>query len=298
MYVNRVNTHILPSFEYHAPTRLAEALELLSRHGKDAKILAGGTDLFVAMKEGRAQVKHLINIKNIEELRGIEERQEGIRIGATTKHRAIETSELIREKLPLLCEAVRHIGSIQIRNMATVGGNLCDANPCADSATALMALDAHALIKSSSGARTVPLDKFFVATNQTVLRPDEILMEVTAPYLAENAGTAFLKIGWTNFDIATVNLATVLQLKGGTVENCRVALGACTPTPVRAYKVEEFLKGKKLIERNLDKAGSIIREQIQPRARWRRAPPEYRKAASDALLRDALTIASRRIGGR
>ena len=298
MYVNRVNTHILPRFEYHAPTSLEQALELLSRYGKDAKLLAGGTDLLIAMKERRVEVKHLINIKNIVELEGIEERKNGIRIGAATKHRTIENSELLREKLPLLCEAVRRIGSIQVRNMATVGGNLCNANPCADSATALLALDAQALIKSSSRARTVPLEKFFLGTNQTVLGPDEILVEVNAPCLAKNTGTSFLKIGWTNFDIATVNLAVVLKMERETVDYCRVALGACTPVPVRVHKVEDFLKGKKLTDRTLQEVGSIIQEQIQPRARWRRAPPEYRKATADALLKDALKIASERIEGK
>lgn len=298
MYVNKVNTHILPRFEYNAPTSLEQALELLSRYGKDAKLLAGGTDLLIAMKERRVEVKHLINIKNVEELKGIEERKNGIRIGAATKHRTIEKSELLREKLPLLCEAVRHIGSIQIRNMATVGGNLCNANPCADSATALLALDAQALIRSSSKARTVTLEKFFVGVNQTVLGPDEILVEVLAPYLSKNTGTSFLKIGWTDFDIATVNLAVVLKMEHETVDYCRVALGACTPIPVRVHKVEEFMKGKKLTDRTLQEAGSIIQEEIQPRARWRRAPPEYRKATADALLKDALRIASKRIGGK
>jgi carbon-monoxide dehydrogenase medium subunit len=298
MYVNKVNTHILPRFEYHSPTSLEQALELLSRYGRDAKLLAGGTDLLIAMKERRVEVKHLINIKNVEELNGIEERKNGIRIGAATKHRAIERSELLREKLPLLCEAVRRIGSIQVRNMATVGGNLCNANPCADSATALLALDAQALIKSSSRARTVPLEKFFVGMNQTVLGPDEILVEVVAPCLEKNTGTSFLKIGWTSFDIATVNLAVVLKMERETVDYCRVALGACTPIPVRVHRAEEFMEGKKLTDRTLQEAGSIVQEEIQPRARWRRAPPEYRKATADALLKDALRIASERIGGK
>ncbi len=298
MYVNRVNTHILPRFEYHAPSNLKQALELLSRYGRDAKPLAGGTDLLIAMKERRVEVKHLINIKNIEELNGIEERGNGIQIGAATKHRTIEKSELLREKLPLLCEAVRHIGSIQVRNMATVGGNLCNANPCADSATALLALDAQASIMSSSMARTVPLEKFFLGTNKTVLGPDEILVEVLVPRLEKGTGTSFLKIGWTKFDIATVNLAVVLKMKRESVEHCRVALGACTPIPVRAYKVEGFMEGKELTERTLEEAGSIIREEIQPRERWRRAPPEYRKATADALLKDALRIARERIKKR
>lgn len=299
MYINKLNTHIMPiRFEYHAPTSLEEAVGLLSKYGKEASLLAGGTDLLVNMKQRLVEPKHLINIKNIKELVGIKEGTNGIHIGAATRLRTIERSEMIKEKLPLLHEAVRSIGSVQIRNMATIGGNLCNASPTADGATALLALDAEARIIGPEGARIVPMEQFFVGAGQTVLRPDEIMVEVLSPYLAEDVGTSFIKIGWTSFDIATVNIAVVLKLEGGAVNDCRIALGACAPTPIRLYRVEEFLQGRELTGEVLEAAANIVSGYIRPRERWRRAPAEYRRSASKALIRDALTVASKRVEGR
>lgn len=299
MYINQLNTHIIPiRFEYHATTSLDSAVELLSKYGEEARLLAGGTDLLIQMKQRLVEPKHIVNIKNIRELIGMEERTDGIHIGAATRLRAIERSDVIQAKLPLLDEAVRTIGSVQIRNMATIGGNLCNASPSADSATALLALDAETRIIGPEGARTVPLEKFFVGPGQTVLRPDEIMVEVLVPPLPEDAGTSFIKIGWTSFDIATINIAVVLKLEGEAVKDCRVALGACAPTPIRVHKVEDFLKGRKLTGETIEAAANIVSEQIRPRARWRRAPAEYRRAASKAMMRDALTIASKRVERR
>ena len=299
MYINQVNTRIMPiRFEYHVPTSLDAAVELLSKYGKEANLLAGGTDLLINMKQRLVEPKYIINIKNIKELIGIEEREDGINIGAATRLRTIEMSDMIQAKLPLLHEAVRSIGSVQIRNMATIGGNLCNASPTADSATALLALDAKARIIGPEGTRIVPMEKFFVGAGQTVLRPNEILVEVLSPHLTEDTGTSFIKIGWTSFDISTINIAAVLKLEGGHVNDCRIALGACAPTPIRVNRVEEFLKGQKLTSETLEAAANIISEYIKPRERWRRAPAEYRRAASKALIRDALTIASKRIERR
>lgn len=299
MYINKLNTHIMPiRFDYHAPTSLEEAVELLSKYGREASLLAGGTDLLVKMKQRLVEPKHLINIKNIKELIGIEEREDGIHIGAATRLRTIERSGMIKEKLPLLHEAVRSIGSVQIRNMATIGGNICNASPTADSATALLALNAEARIIGPKGARIVPMEKFFVGAGQTVLRPDEIMVEVISPHLTEDAGTSFLKIGWTSFDIATINIAVVLRLEGEAVQDCRIALGACAPTPIRVHRVEEFLIGKELTGEVLEAAANIVSGYIRPRERWRRAPVEYRREASKALIRDALTIAAKRVERR
>ncbi|GAI28983.1 unnamed protein product, partial [marine sediment metagenome] len=144
MHINRVNTHIMPiRFEYHAPASLDEAVELLERYGKEAKILAGGTDLIPQIKQRQTEPKHIVNIKGIPELARIKETDGGIDIGALARLRAIELSPLMKEKLPLLVEAAKTVGSVQIRNMATIGGNICNASPSADMATPLMALDAE-----------------------------------------------------------------------------------------------------------------------------------------------------------
>jgi len=296
MYINKLNTHIIPvRFEYYAPTSLEEAVELLSKYGAEASLLAGGTDLLVNIKQRLVEPKHIINIKNIQELVGVEKREDGVHIGTATRLRTIERSDVIQTELPLLHEAVRSIGSVQIRNMATIGGNLCNANPCADSATALLALDAEARIIGPKGARTIPMEEFFIGAGRTVLRPDEILIKVLVPHLADDTGASFIKVGWTDFDISTVNIAVTLRLEGETVSDCRIALGACNPTPIRVHKAEEFIRRKKFTSEVIETTAQLVTEHVVSRPRWRRAPAEYRKAAAKALTIDALTIARKRI---
>jgi len=290
MNINQVNTHIIPTrFEYHAPTSLEEAVDLLSRYGGEARVLAGGTDLLVKMKQRLVEPRHVINIKNIEELTGIREAGGFVHIGAATRLRTIERSELVRVKLPLLCEAVSSMGSVQIRNMATLGGNLCNASPAADTACALLALGAEARIIGPEGARTVPLEEFFVGPGQTVMEADEMLAEVSIP-LPEGAGTSFMKIGRTSLDIATINIAVALKMAGGAVADCRIALGSVAPTPIRAHGAEEFLRGKEPTCEAVEAAANIVSEEIKPITDVR-ATAEYRREASKHLAVDALTTA-------
>ena len=155
MSINTHNTHIVQCFEYHAPASVAEATNLLDEHGVEAMILAGGTDLIPKMKQAILKPKHVVNLKHIPELAGVREEAEQIRIGALTRLRDLERSIIVTEKLPLLHEAVTAIGSVQIRNMATVGGNLCNASPAADSAQALVALGAKANIAGPKGERSI-----------------------------------------------------------------------------------------------------------------------------------------------
>lgn len=295
MEINRYNTHIIPiQFEYHAPKTLDEALTLLERHGGEAQILAGGTDLFPKIKQRILEPKHIINLKRIPELAGITETTDGIKIGALTKLRTIELSPIIKEGLPLLQEAVKSIGSVQIRNIGTIGGNICNANPCADTATALMALDAEARVECPNGTRVTSIENVFDRRGGTVLKSNEVLTEIMSPYLPEGAGSAYAKVGWTTFDIATVNLAAVLTLEGEMVEECRIALGACSPAPFRVREAEEFLKGCELTVEAIDEAASIVSEHVEPRKRWRRAPPEYRRRTSRGLAVEALNKAAER----
>ena len=298
MSINEVDTHIIPfRFEYHAPTSLKEALDLLSRYGGEAALLAGGTDLLVKAKQRLVEPRHIVNIKSVKELNGIEEKDDGIHIGAATKLRAIEKSETIRDKLPVLQEAVKTIGSVQIRSMATIGGNLCNASPAADSATALLAVDAKACTISSEGARTLPIEEFFLGPGQTALKPNELLAKVSLPFLPEGCGAAFRKIGRTSLDIATVNIATMLRLEEDIVIDCKIALGAVAPTPIRVRKAEETLKGKELTDKALQATAKTVSESISPITDIR-ATAEYRREVSAALLRDALMIARDRIRRR
>jgi carbon-monoxide dehydrogenase medium subunit len=172
VYVNKVNTHILPiQFEYHAPKSLDEAVELLDKYREDAHVLAGGTDLIPHMKQRSVETKHVVNIKGIPELSCIKETPEGVHIGALAKLRAIELSPLIKEKIPLLSEAARSIGSVQIRNLGTIGGNICNASPSADMATPLMVVDAKVHVYSKGGAKEYPIAEFFHGRGEVRLAP-------------------------------------------------------------------------------------------------------------------------------
>jgi CO/xanthine dehydrogenase FAD-binding subunit len=292
MSINKTNTHIVPvDFEYHAPGSLDEAVALLDKYGDDAAILAGGTDLIPHMKQRKAEPKHIVNIKRIPELACIDETTEGIKIGALAKLRAVELSPLIREKAPLLSEAAGSIGSVQIRNLGTVGGNICNASPSADMATALMALDAKVHAYGKDGARTYTIPQFFQGGGDVSLEKGEFLTGFTVPHPPEGAGSAFEKVGWTTFDIATVNVAAVLTLKGGKIDHCNIALGACSPAPIRVALAEEILRGKEPTDEVLEEAMEFVAACVEPRERWRRAPPEYRRRSSQALAVDAVSRA-------
>jgi carbon-monoxide dehydrogenase medium subunit len=295
MYVNKVNTHIVPiEFEYHAPESLEDAVGLLDELGDEAKILAGGTDLIPHMKQRKVEPRHIVNIKKIPELACIEETREGIKIGALAKLRAIELSPLIRERLPVLSEAAGKVGSVQIRNLGTIGGNICNASPSADMATALMALDASVHVHGRNGARTCTVAEFFQGSGEVNLARDELLTGFTVPNIPQGTGSAFEKVGWTTFDIATVNVAAVVTLKGDKIDHCSIALGACSPAPVKAVLAEDVLRGKESTADVLEEAVEFIAACVEPRERWRRAPPEYRRRSSQALAMDAINRAVER----
>ena len=292
MYVNKENTHILPTqFEYHAPKSLDEAVELLEKYGEDAHVLAGGTDLIPHMKQRKVEAKHVVNIKGIPELACIKETPDGIYIGALTKLRAIELSPLINEKIPVLSEAARSVGSIQIRNLGTIGGNICNASPSADMATPLMAVGAKVHVYSKDGAKEYPITEFFHGRNEVRLERGELVTGFTVPPLPEGAGSAFEKIGWTTLDIATVNVAAVVTLKDGKIDHCSIALGACSPAPIKVALAEEALKGKEPNAEAMGEAVEFVAACVEPRERWRRAPPEYRRRTSQALAMDAVARA-------
>ncbi|MEM4727293.1 MAG: xanthine dehydrogenase family protein subunit M [Candidatus Bathyarchaeia archaeon] len=298
MEINRVNTRIIPfRFEYHSPNSLEEALALLSKYGSEARILAGGTDLLVDMKQRLIEPRHLIDIKRIPELRLLREDSGGLMIGSAVRLRELERSEAIKLRFPLLHEAVSSMGSVQVRNMGTIGGNLCRASPSADAAVALLALEAEAQIAGPTGSRRSPLEEFFLGPRMTLLKPDEILTGVYVPYPPEDGGSSFMKLGRTSLDLAIVNIAVVLRLKGWTIDHCRIAMGSVAPKPLRLRNVEGFLLGREFAPEVLEEAAGMVEASIKPITDIR-ATAEYRKEASRVLLRDALKTAMERCGGR
>ena len=294
--INRVNTHILPEFGYLAPATLDELLNTLRRVGGEAKILAGGTDLLVRMKQGVLRPKYLVSLRRVKELRGIEDRGDCVVIKAATRLRDIERSEVIRQYFTALHEAVEWMGSVQIRNMATIGGNLCNASPAADTAPPLLVFDASVRILSAGGERVVPLKDFFRGPGRTVLREDEVLAEILVPKPTAPTGSAFIKVARVAMDLAKVSVAVALRMDGGVVSDVRVALGSVAPTPIRAYRTEEFLKGRELSEEVLEKAAEIVRGEVKPITDVR-STAEYRRFVSGVILKDALRKARDRLLG-
>jgi carbon-monoxide dehydrogenase medium subunit len=286
----------LPEIEYVRVSELDEALRLLSRK-EDVKVLAGGTDLVVDMKIGRYRPKTVIDISGIKDLRYIVDEGDKVRIGALTRMQDIVESPVIREKLPVLAEAVSMLGSWQIRNMATVGGNLCNASPAADSAPPLLVHEARIKLASIEGTREIPITEFFVGPRKTAMYKTELLQEVIVPYDADFAKFySYVKLGRRNaFTLSVVAVATVLKVRDGVFEDVRISLNAVAPTPVRARSVESFLKGREVGGEAIEKASELVLNDISPISDVR-ASAEYRKHASKVLVKDTLLKALEKAG--
>lgn len=285
----------LPKFEYFEPKTLEEAYSLLATR-EGAYLLAGGTDLLVLMKKGVIAPKCIININKLPGLDFIEERENSLRIGALTRISILEKSSLIAEKYVALHEAAASLGSVHIRNMATVGGNLCRASPSGDIACPLLALGAKLMLASTSGVRELPIESFFIGPGLTALKKDEILIEIIVPKFQVGAGTAFLKIGRTSVDIALVNVTVFIYSNSGVCEDVKIAFGGVAPTPIRIRKAEEMLKGRALSsedEHILNEVCEAASEEIKPITDVR-ASAEYRRTVSKVLLKRAIKKALER----
>jgi CO/xanthine dehydrogenase FAD-binding subunit len=288
MDINKHNTHILHKFEYHAPVTIAEAVKLLKELGSEATILAGGTDLIVKMKDGSKRPRHVVNIKKIPDLSGVKETTEGLWIGALTKISELENSRIIKEKLPVLYEAVRVIGSVQVRNLATVGGNICNASPAADSAIAFLALDAVAQITGPNSDRKVPFGEFFTGPGRTVLKEGELLTGITVPRNVYGWKGHWTRVTRASMDIATISLAATAKINGEVVKEIRLAWGTVAPTPMRTENVEDYLRGKKLEQSVIEEAASLAASSIKPRDSGRSTGP-YKRKVAEGFIREALT---------
>ena len=288
--INKQNTHIIPvDFQYHQPETVGEAVKLLEAH-PDAKPIAGGTDLVPKMKQRLLEPRHLVNLKRIRELQGVEDRGGEVHIGAATKLRAVERSETVQRRLPLLYSCVRSIGSVQIRNMGTLGGNVCNASPAADGALGLVALDATVQVAGPGGTRTVKAGDFFAGPGKTVLGRGELVTGFTVPVPGPDVGTCFISVGRTALDISTISIAVALRMKGGAVQEARVALGSVAPTPLRLPEVENWLKGRELDEATVREAAGMVSGGIKPITDIR-GTAEYRREAARGMAMEALTRA-------
>ncbi|MFB0557330.1 MAG: xanthine dehydrogenase family protein subunit M [Dehalococcoidia bacterium] len=281
----------LPRFDYLAPKTVDEALSLLSQYKGKAKVIAGGTDLVPKLKRRQIETPAcIVALKGISDLDYIRyDETYGLRFGALTTIRAIETSPVIREKFTVLAQAASSMGSVQVRNRGTVGGNICNAVPSADTAPALLTLQARLKIVSHKSERTVDIGDFFTGPNETILTDEELLEEIMVPHLPLNSRGIYLKLSpRKSMDLAIVGVAAVLISEDAICKDVRIALGAVAPTPMRAEKAEYLLIGKKLSDGLVNSAAQIASEESQP-IDDHRASAEYRKEMVKVLTRRALS---------
>lgn len=280
--------------DYYRPDSLEEATLLLSRLGKKAKLIAGGTDLLVAKPPG---VECLVDVSGLN-LSYIREDEQGIRIGAATTADLIESSPILSSTpYALLQEAAGQMATVTVRNRATIGGNLCNASPAADLSLPLLALDSTLVVAGAQGKKEIPLTDFFRDVNRTALEEAELLSEIRIPPLPSDAGACFLKLRrhQTAIDIAVVNVAVLLVCREGVCQRARISMGAVAPTTVRARTAEAFLTGKELREHLIQEAAEAAAGESKPIDDLR-ASAGYRKRMVAVLAKRALQTALGRCG--
>ena len=285
---------IPPAFEYLRPKTVPEAVAMLQQHGDDAKVLSGGQSLIPMMKLRLARPSHLIDITRVAGLSYINEEGGFLKIGGLTREAEIEASELIRKKYPLLLDTATVIADPQVRNMATVGGNLAHGDPANDHPATMMALRAQVVATGAKGERVIPIDDFFVTLFTTALQHDEILTEIRVPVPPPKSSGAYFKLERKVGDFATAATAVQLTLdEKGAVQQIGIGLTNAGPTPIRAKAAEDALRGKKPDAALINQAAQLAMDSADPSADLR-GPAEYKKGLIKELTKRALTRALER----
>lgn len=280
-------------FEYLKPKTLEEACAMLSEHKEEAKILAGGQNLVLLLRQRLISPQYVIDIKDISGLDYVDESSDGVRIGALTTHRTIETSRLINKKYPILAEMERVVGSVQVRNWGTIGGNLAHADPSSDPVPALIALGARVKAVSVRGEREMGLEEFCLDYFQTALEADEILKEISVPRLASNSGGVYIKESVREGDFGIVTVAVLVTMNGNqTVKEARIVLGAQSRKAIRAKKAESMVIGKKVGD-ELKEAGIAASKEADPVTDIN-GSEEYKRELTRVLVRDSVAEAIKR----
>jgi len=257
---------MINDFEHFAPKTLKEALALLAKYGDDCKVICGGQSLLILMRQGLVSPKYIVDIKGLSELSYIKDGKDGLKIGATTTHRAIEKSPVIKKKYPVLAEMENRLASIQTRNWGTIGGNVCHGDPAGDPVPVLIALNATLTVAGAKGTRDIPVENFSLDYFEVDLKDGELLTEITIPAPPPRTGTAYTKFNIIESDLATASVAASVTLGSGdgVCQDVRIALGAAAPTAVRAKKAEKVLKGKKITDALLKEAGEVAATEAEP----------------------------------
>jgi len=278
-------------FNYYQPETLKEAYRLMEKSKGRARYIAGGTDLIVNIKKGVIQPDALISLKRIKSLTGISHKRE-LRLGSMTLLRDIERDHGVAQEYPALVQAVKVLATPQIRNVATIGGNLCNSAPSADCAPPLLVMEASLTVEGPGGQREVPIKDFFKGPGQTCIKAPEILTTITIPPPNEATTMAFLKVGRVSTDIAVVNAAACLTMKMTVCVKCRLAVGAVAPVPLRLRSVEKMIEGNEVSPELLDRAGKMVEDEVSPITDVR-STEEYRRIMSGVLVKRAIEEATR-----
>ncbi|MFQ5414836.1 MAG: FAD binding domain-containing protein [Phycisphaerae bacterium] len=286
----------LPDIELHEATSLSEAATLLARHAPDARLLAGGTDLLVDLKTGRVSAAHLVSIRGIDALRGVSQTNGSLRIGARTTITELDQAPVVREGFAPLLDATREMAARQIRNVATVGGNLASAVSCADLPPILIAMNASVVLWSPGGTRTVALEDFFAGPRRTVARQDEILTEVRVPAAPSRAGAAYARFALRDGNaIAVAGVAAGLELDtDGRIATARIVLGAVAPNPMLVDDAAGALVGQHPAGGSFEAAARAAVAAARPISDVR-GSAGFRREVVGVLTQRALATAHERI---
>ena len=285
---------IPPSFEYLRPKTIPEAIALLQQYGDEAKILSGGQSLIPMMKLRLARPAYLVDLNRIPGLSYIKEEGDFLKIGGLTREAELEASPLIHSKYPIILDTAHVIADPQVRNLATVAGNLAHGDPANDHPATMLALGAQVVASGPRGERVIPIEEFFISVFSTALQPGEILTEIRIPVPPAGSGGAYFKLERKVGDFATAAVAAQLTVDDqSTAQRVGIGLTNVGPTPIKARKAEDFLRGKKVDPLTIGQAAQLAAEESQPSADLR-GPAEYKKGLVRELARRALSRALER----
>ncbi len=280
----------VPCQGYFAPQKIEEALEILSGYGKEIKVIAGGTDLLIQYYDRLYEINGWLDLKNIKELKEIKIHQNQMEIGAMVTHTQLENSEDIKKCYPVLSQAAADIGSPQIRNRGTIGGNIVNASPAGDLLAPLMAHDAQFKLLSTQGEKIVPAEEFFIGPKKTILESAQLLTRIILPLPTERTYGSWIKIGKRKaLIIATITLALVVEMAedNKTVKDVRTCLGSVAPTPIEIKEIRKKMIGKNFSQLDFSQLGQIVEDKISPIDDIR-GTKEYRKDIAKNIMINAL----------
>jgi xanthine dehydrogenase iron-sulfur cluster and FAD-binding subunit A len=281
----------MKKFDYYQPTTLKKAFSLMKKCKGRAQYIAGGTDVLVRIKQKAIQPDALISLSGIEALKNISHNG-GLSLGSMLPFKDVEKDAVIARAYPALARAISVLANPQVRNVATMGGNLSNAAPSADCAPPLMVMEATLKLQGPGGEREVPIDEFFTGPGENCMEAEEILTQIRVPEMANSTGMAFLKVGRLAQDIAVVNAAALLVMDGKKCRECRLAVGAVAPVPLRLKNVEKLMEGEEIGAELLDRVSETVEQEVSPITDVR-STEEYRRIMSGVLIKRVILQALR-----